>query len=52
MPADRFTGRLIGETEAGGMPAVTPTVTGRASVTGLAQYRLDSSKPFPSGFQF
>jgi proline racemase len=48
----RFTGRLISETEVGGMPAVIATVTGRAWVTGLAQYLLDPSDPFPSGFEF
>jgi proline racemase len=48
----RFTGRLIGETEVAGLPAVIPTVTGRAWVTGLAQYLLDPSDPFPSGFEF
>jgi proline racemase len=48
----RFVGRLIGETEVGGMPAVLPTVTGRAWVTGLAQYLLDPRDPFPTGFEF
>ncbi len=48
----RFTGRLIGETEVEGIPAVIPTVTGRAWITGLAQYMLDPSDPFPEGFEF
>ena len=48
----RFTGRLIGETEVAGIPAVIPTITGRAWVTGLAQYLLDPSDRFPTGFQF
>jgi proline racemase len=48
----RFTGRLIGETEVAGIRAVIPTVTGRAWVTGLAQYLLDPSDPFPAGFDF
>jgi proline racemase len=48
----RFTGRLISETEVAGIPAVIATVTGRAWVTGLAQYLLDPSDPFPSGFEF
>ncbi|MGH6653609.1 MAG: proline racemase family protein [Actinocrinis sp.] len=46
----RFIGRLIGETEVGGRPAVLPTVTGRAWVTGTAQYLLDPTDPFPAGF--
>ncbi|MER7814619.1 proline racemase family protein [Streptomyces sp. NPDC096153] len=45
-----FTGRLVGETTVGGLPAVIPTVTGRAWITGTAQYFLDPSDPFPGGF--
>jgi proline racemase len=48
----RFTGRLRGETRVGGMDAVLPSITGRAWVTGLAQYLLDPSDPFPNGFVF
>lgn len=47
-----FTGRLIKETSVGGMPAVIPTITGRAWITGIGQYLLDPSDPFPTGFQF
>jgi proline racemase len=47
-----FTGRLIGETTVAGIPAVVPTITGRAWVTGIGQYLLDPSDPFPVGFQF
>ncbi|NNC11269.1 proline racemase family protein [Planctomonas sp. JC2975] len=46
----RFIGRLVGETTVGGVPAVLPTITGRAWVTGTAQYHLDPSDPFPAGF--
>ncbi|QLD12056.1 proline racemase family protein [Microbacterium oleivorans] len=45
-----FTGRLVEETEVAGIPAVIPTITGRAWVTGTAQYMLDPSDPFPEGF--
>ena len=45
-----FTGRIVGETEVGGRPAVVPTVTGRAWITGTAQYFLDPEDPFPAGF--
>lgn len=48
----RFVGRLVGETEVAGVPAVVPTITGRAWVTGLGTYLLDPSDPFPTGFQF
>jgi proline racemase len=46
-----FTGRLLAETAVGGRPAVLPTVTGRAWITGTAQYLLDPEDPFPQGFQ-
>jgi proline racemase len=46
----RFTGRLVGETTVGGRPAVLPTITGRAWITGMAQYLLDPTDPFPAGF--
>ncbi|OAR22625.1 proline racemase [Streptomyces sp. ERV7] len=45
-----FTGRLVEETTVGGLVAVVPTVTGRAWITGTAQYFLDPSDPFPAGF--
>ncbi|MFD6134864.1 proline racemase family protein [Isoptericola sp. NPDC060257] len=48
----RFVGRLVGETVVAGTPAVVPTITGRAWVTGLGTYLLDPSDPFPTGFQF
>lgn len=45
-----FTGRLVRETTVGGLPAVVPTVTGRAWITGTAQFFLNPSDPFPEGF--
>ncbi len=33
------------------IPAVIPTITGRAWVTGTAQYMLDPDDPFPEGFE-
>ncbi|WP_111719473.1 proline racemase family protein [Homoserinimonas sp. OAct 916] len=45
-----FTGRLVGTTTVAGIDAVLPTVTGRAWVTGIGQYMLDPSDPFPTGF--
>jgi proline racemase len=47
-----FTGRLIAETTVGGTPAVIPTITGRAWITGIGQYLLDPADPYPTGFQF
>jgi proline racemase len=46
----RFTGRLVAETTVGGKPAVIPEITGRAWITGMGQYLLDSEDPFPAGF--
>ncbi|MEU4831755.1 proline racemase family protein [Streptosporangium sp. NPDC023615] len=46
----RFVGRLVEETRVADLPAVVPTVTGRAWITGTAQYFLDPSDPFPAGF--
>ncbi|KAA2262200.1 proline racemase [Solihabitans fulvus] len=46
----RFTGRLVDRTTVGGLDAVVPTVTGRAWITGMAQYLLDPTDPFPKGF--
>jgi proline racemase len=46
----RFTGRLVEEVNLGDVPAVVPEVTGRAWITGMAQYLLDPTDPFPTGF--
>ena len=46
----RFIGRLVESTTVGDFPAVVPTITGRAWVTGTAQYFLDPRDPFPKGF--
>lgn len=45
-----FTGRLLRETEVAGIPAVVPTISGRAFVTGHARYVLDPDDPFPEGY--
>ncbi|MGN9840502.1 proline racemase family protein [Nonomuraea sp. H19] len=47
----RFIGRLLEETTVGGGPAVVPSITGRAWITGTAQYFLDPRDPFPAGFE-
>lgn len=46
----RFTGRLLSQTTVGDRPAVVPEITGRAWLTGRAQYVLDPTDPFPEGF--
>jgi len=50
MLGTRFTGRLIGTTVVAGIPAVIPTIQGRAWITGFSQHLLHPSDPFPSGF--
>ena len=45
-----FLGRLVGLEQVGSYDAVIPTVTGRAWITGTAQYVLDPEDPFPTGF--
>ena len=46
----RFVGRLVEETRIGHTRAVVPEITGRAWITGMGQYLLDPSDPFPTGF--
>jgi proline racemase len=45
-----FTGRLLEETTVGGRTAVVPQITGQAWITGIADYVLDPTDPFPEGF--
>jgi len=45
-----FTGKLIEETRVGPYPAVVPTLSGTAWITGLAQYVVDPEDPFPNGY--
>ena len=47
----RFTGRAVEETTVAGRPAVIPEITGRAWITGIGQYLLDPTDPFPAGFR-
>jgi len=45
-----FTGRLVEQTTMGPYPAVVPTLSGRAWITGVATYGVDPDDPFPDGF--
>jgi proline racemase len=47
----RFTGRAVEETTVAGRPAIVPEITGRAWITGIGQYLLDPTDPFPAGFR-
>lgn len=46
----QFAGTIAETTTVGGLPAVIPRVTGRAWITGMGQYVLDPTDPFPAGF--
>jgi trans-L-3-hydroxyproline dehydratase len=46
-----FTGRIAGETTVEGQPAILPEITGRAWITGTAQYLLDPTDPWPQGYR-
>jgi len=48
--ATGFTGRLVAETTVGQYPAVVPTLSGQAWITGFASYVVDPDDPFPDGF--
>lgn len=47
----QFIGQLVEETRVAGVPAVIPTITGRAWITGHAEYVYDPTDPFPIGFE-
>ncbi len=45
-----FEGRVLKHTTVGDIPAIIPTITGRAWVMGEATWTLDPTDPFPQGF--
>ena len=45
-----FTGRLIAETRVGPYAAVVPVISGRAWITGFANYVIEEDDPFPTGY--
>lgn len=47
----RFIGTIRGETQIKGLPAILPTVEGRAWITGLHQYIVDPADPWPEGYR-
>ncbi|MGY0488703.1 proline racemase family protein [Streptomyces sp. WG-D5] len=46
----RFTGRLVDTARVGELDSVVPEFSGRAWITGMADYLLDPRDPFPHGF--
>lgn len=47
----RFDCRIERETMVGGKPAIIPSITGRAWVTGTRQEMLDPADPWPGGYK-
>ena len=47
----RFEGRIVAETTVGGRPAIVPSISGRAWITGMFTYFVDPDDPWPEGFQ-
>jgi proline racemase len=45
-----FLGRIAGETEVAGMPAILPEITGAAHLTGTSQFLFDPDDPLRDGF--
>ena len=46
-----FAGRILGETEVGGTPAIRPEISGRGWITGVHQHMLDPDDPWPEGYR-
>lgn len=46
-----FEGKILSQTTIGGRPAITPSITGSAWITGTHQLTLDPTDPFPSGYR-
>jgi proline racemase len=47
----RFDCAIIGEARVGGRPAILPTVSGRAWITGIHQHMLEPGDPWPEGYK-
>jgi proline racemase len=47
----RFDCAIVGEAKVGGRPAILPTISGRAWITGVHQHTLEPSDPWPEGYK-
>ena len=47
----QFTGRIESQTQIAGRPAILPSVSGRAWITGTSQLMLDPGDPWPTGYR-
>lgn len=50
MIGSEFICKILGDTTVGETPAIRPQISGRAWITGLHQYGLDPTDPFPEGY--
>lgn len=46
-----FTGRILGTTMLGDLPAILPEISGRGWITGIHQHMLDPTDPWPEGYR-
>jgi proline racemase len=46
-----FDCQIVGDAEVAGRAAITPTISGRAWITGTHQHMLEPSDPWPSGYR-
>jgi proline racemase len=46
-----FLGRIEADAEVGGRPAIIPSISGRAWITGTRQDMLDPDDPWPAGYR-
>ena len=46
-----FTGRIVGTTQVGDIPAILPEISGRGWITGIHQHMLDPDDPWPEGYR-
>lgn len=47
----RFDCSIVGEARVGGKPAIVPSISGRAWITGVHQHMLDPDDPWPEGYR-
>ena len=45
-----FTGRIAGETDVEGRPAILPEITGTSYITGFSQFTFDPEDPVRAGY--
>jgi len=51
MIGSRFDCRIEATTTVGGLPAIVPSIRGRAWITGTHQHTLDPADPWPAGYK-